>query len=422
MNCTETTTICYQVTQDSVKESEDCLHLSVYTPVKPGSSDEKLPVMFYIYGGGFIMGSNNFLEYGPHYFMPYNVVIVAINYRVGPFGFLSTGDSVVPGNNGLKDQNMALKWVQKNIKYFGGDPKMVTIFGQSAGAASVTYQMMSRKSDGLFRGAIAQSGSALCPWAYQRDAPIMAKQLVRYIDGNFSWFSNSTQIRDFLLNASAKEIDVATTLFPEVPRNDQLLQGYFFAPVIEPESEHAFITQPMFEALREGKINKVPLMIGYCSEEQLLRALNYATFPQTIDSYESDVSNLVPNDMHINLNIFLRWYLGGKIRSIYTDDKLSTNFSAAVKFFSDSSFNRPIRKFAELASNFTDVYFYQFSYHGLLGINPIYIEGADRVTHNEDRRYLWTNFNITSTSLIPQADLLTLDRYLTLFTNFAKYL
>lgn len=130
--------------------------------------------MFYIYGGGFVNGEGGFYAVGPHEFIEAGLVVVVINYRLGPFGkhlvvvkctlienvnvslsgFLATGDTVIPGNNGLKDQLLALKWVQENIEHFGGDPNQVTIFGHDAGAASVTFHLMSQKSQGIFSSCI----------------------------------------------------------------------------------------------------------------------------------------------------------------------------------------------------------------------------------------------------------------------------
>ncbi|TMW40065.1 hypothetical protein DOY81_014855, partial [Sarcophaga bullata] len=125
------------------------------------SNFDKLPVMVYIYGGGWFSGTANPAITGPEYIMDTEeVILVTFSYRLGAFGFLSTGDNSIPGNFGLKDQLLALKWVQRNIADFGGDPEKVTIFGQSAGAISAHMHMLSSQSQGLFRGVIALSGTA----------------------------------------------------------------------------------------------------------------------------------------------------------------------------------------------------------------------------------------------------------------------
>ena len=90
--------------------------------------------MVWIHGGAFVSGSGTFWDYGPQYFMEAGVIIVTINYRLGPLGFLSTATEELPGNLGLWDQALALHWVQDNIRYFGGDPGQVTLFGESAGS------------------------------------------------------------------------------------------------------------------------------------------------------------------------------------------------------------------------------------------------------------------------------------------------
>lgn len=106
--------------------------------------------MVYLYGGGFRDGASQYNVYGPDYLIEKGVIMVSMNYRVGPFGFLSTGDKIVPGNAGLKDQRLGLKWVKDNIKQFGGDPHKVTLFGQSAGAASVGLHILSKTSAGNY--------------------------------------------------------------------------------------------------------------------------------------------------------------------------------------------------------------------------------------------------------------------------------
>lgn len=151
---------------ENFKGNEDCLFLNVYTPKLPElGSNPKLPVLFWIHGGGFQFGNGNAFLYGPDYLVPENIILVTINYRLGALGFLNTGTHDAPGNAGLKDQVLALKWVRDNIDRFGGDANEVTIGGQSAGSASVHYMLLSPLTKGLFKRAIAQSGVALNPWA-----------------------------------------------------------------------------------------------------------------------------------------------------------------------------------------------------------------------------------------------------------------
>ena len=151
---------------ENFKGNEDCLFLNVYTPKLPENGiNPKLPVMFWIHGGGFQFGNGNAFLYGPDYLIPEGVIMVTINYRLGALGFLNTRSKEAPGNAGLKDQVLALKWVRDNIESFGGDPNQVTISGQSAGSASVHYLLLSPSAAGLFHRAIAQSGVTLNPWA-----------------------------------------------------------------------------------------------------------------------------------------------------------------------------------------------------------------------------------------------------------------
>ncbi|XP_037955937.1 venom carboxylesterase-6-like [Teleopsis dalmanni] len=124
---------------------EDCLYLNLYRPVQ--RSTKLLPIIFYIHGGGFSFGSPHPDMLGPAYFMDtQEVILITFAYRLGPFGFLSTGDEYMPGNFGLKDQNLALKWVFDNAVYFSGDSNSITIFGHSIGGSSVQFHMLSPAS------------------------------------------------------------------------------------------------------------------------------------------------------------------------------------------------------------------------------------------------------------------------------------
>ncbi|XP_065165136.1 neuroligin-2 isoform X3 [Atheta coriaria] len=147
--------------------NEDCLYLNVYTPTVSGVS-QKFPVMVYIHGGDFVKGASNLF---PAHIMAtfYNVTVVTINYRLGVLGFLSTGDINSPGNYGILDQAMALKWVYENIEYFNGDRYSITLFGPGAGGASAGLLMVAPETRHIVTKVIAQSGSALADWALISD-------------------------------------------------------------------------------------------------------------------------------------------------------------------------------------------------------------------------------------------------------------
>nr|XP_025744648.1 cocaine esterase isoform X1 [Callorhinus ursinus] len=141
--------------------SEDCLYLNIYTPAHAHEASS-LPVLVWIHGGGLVMGMASLYD-GSVLAAFENVVVVTIQYRLGLLGFFSTGDKHAPGNWGYLDQVAALRWVQQNIAYFGGDPGHVTIFGESAGGTSVSSHIVSPMSQGLFHRAIMESGVALLP-------------------------------------------------------------------------------------------------------------------------------------------------------------------------------------------------------------------------------------------------------------------
>ncbi|XP_036000166.1 bile salt-activated lipase [Fundulus heteroclitus] len=180
---------CLQVTllQTKTRGSEDCLYLNIFVP-HGLSVSTNLPVMVYLFGGAFLLGASDDVEAlgeslydGKEMADRGGVVVVTVNYRVGTLGFLSTGDERLPGNYGLWDQHAAISWVRRNIRAFGGNPDNITIFGQSAGAASVSFQMLSPYNKGLFRRAITQGGVSLSPWALQKNPMALTKKIARKV-------------------------------------------------------------------------------------------------------------------------------------------------------------------------------------------------------------------------------------------------
>ncbi|XP_048521679.1 juvenile hormone esterase-like [Dendroctonus ponderosae] len=210
LNGTEDSPACWSVgtfagTPDPTHgQSEDCLYINVYSS-SPMADDTLRPVMFWIYGGGFFAGNSDFDYYDPTPFLEEDVIVVTFNYRLNVFGFLSTEDQIVPGNAALKDQLMALKWTKTNIAFFGGNPQNITIFGQSAGAMSVGYHLVSLKSRDLFSGAILESGSALRDY-FQSNANKNALAVASQINSSISTTSSSQNILSILQAVDAEKL------------------------------------------------------------------------------------------------------------------------------------------------------------------------------------------------------------------------
>lgn len=235
------------------KTSEDCLYINVWTPAK--KTDEKLPVMVFIYGGAFTVGSAAEPYYNGANLAKKGVVLVTFNYRVGPFGFL-VHPLGLSGNYGLMDQTAALKWVKRNIAAFGGDPDKVTIFGESAGSASVCLQMIMPMSKGLFRSAIAESGG---PYG------------ARYITPNADW---SLKKALAMGQQFSKALKANTLAELRAKTSDEILQvfdftvspfsaGMAFAPVIDGQ----VIPGDPEKLYANGRQAKVPVITGFNADE-----------------------------------------------------------------------------------------------------------------------------------------------------------
>jgi para-nitrobenzyl esterase len=231
--------------------SEDCLYLNVWTPAK--SANEKLPVMVYFFGGGFMAGDGSEPRYDGESMAAKGIVAVTVNYRLGVFGFMAHPDLTkesahhASGNWALLDQNAALVWVKKNIAAFGGDPARVTIAGESAGSIAVSAQMASPLSKDLIAGAIGESGSILATLA---PVPLAKAEA----DGEkFATAVGASNISALRAMTTAQIFEAAAK--PGTPRFGIALDGYFF-----PESPLT-----IFAA---GKQAHVPLLAGWNSEEQ----------------------------------------------------------------------------------------------------------------------------------------------------------
>ena len=255
--------------------SEDCLYLNVWTPAK--SANEKLPVLVYFYGGGFVAGDGSEPRYDGESMARKGIVALTVNYRLGAFGFMAhpelTRESPhrASGNYGLLDQAAALRWVRENIAAFGGDPDRVTIAGESAGSVSVSAQMASPLSRNLIAGAIGESGAGIPPTL----APVPLAQG----EQNGAKFAQSVGARSIaeLRALSSQEILDAS-----------VKHGIWsFGSVIDGH----FLPRPTVEIYAAGEQARVPLLVGWNSEEMTGRAL-LGRDPVTVAGYRSALQRL----------------------------------------------------------------------------------------------------------------------------------
>ncbi|XP_043937866.1 carboxylesterase 5A-like [Protopterus annectens] len=228
--------------------NEDCLYLNVYTPVPPNEMT-RVPVMVFIHGGGLMFGGA-FLNDGSSLAAYGNVVVVVIQYRLGVFGFFSTGDKHARGNWGFLDQVAALQWVQDNIKNFGGNPGSVTIFGQSAGSSSVSLHVISPLSENLFHRAISQSGSAIMPGFFSKDPQQVAKTIANF--SGCDTLSSASMVK-CLREKNAEEVLNST----------RFLRTLSVPPVID----GVFLTKSPEELLPANQIKRVPYLLGVTNHE-----------------------------------------------------------------------------------------------------------------------------------------------------------
>ena len=411
----------------TVTGSEDCLYLNVYVPEKPESlvGNEK-PVMVWIHGGGYNFGTGAEFIYGAGKLMDHDVIVVSINYRLGVFGFLSTGDDALPGNYGMWDQVEALKWVQQNIKAFGGDPEKVTIFGESAGSGSVSLHLFSERSKGLFNKAIMQSGTVFSPWAIVEDPRRSFKAMAK----NLNCPSESTQeFSKCMQTKPMEEVFNAYFNYTTFPETFPIL----FGPVIESKKDDSsFLSDHPTVLLKESRYNEVPVMLGFNTNEGELLSLMASGgyndfdkdfFEKKFEEYVTRLLDFKHPQMPQVANLLKKKYF-----SDVTDwnDKSQTR-TPLNTIGGDAWFSYPS---VILASNLVkygneDTYLYHFSYFGKVSfttlIGPPHAASKDRgPTHADELQYLFDCQAMFGKAPLEGKDLEMSKILLTLWTNFAK--
>ncbi|KAJ8718215.1 hypothetical protein PYW07_006145 [Mythimna separata] len=393
-------------------DDEGCLTVNVYTPVEPSNSLH--PVMVFIHGGGFSDDGCPFM-YGPKYLVKHGVVLVTFSCRADLLGFLCLGIKEAPGNVGLKDQVQALKWVKRNIRLFGGDPDNVTIFGQSAGSVSVSYHLISSMSKGLFNRAIMQSGSALAFWALQFQ-PLEAASLLAQQMGHTT--TDPKEIYNLFNNMTADAL-----LSYQVPREEGyvVISEHIFPPCIEKKIHgvEPFLSDSPYNLISQGKYNKVPVIIGLNSAEGLY------FWGQEKDSRlaQIDFYKAMPRDLTFPSNEE-KVETANRLKELYMAGENITEEESSLeklsRFEGDSAITYPVLATMDLflQTSTEPIYAYKFNYDGSLNLVKI-MYGFQEVagaTHGDDLFYLFSTWTFATS-----AEERFIDKFTTLWTNFAKY-
>jgi para-nitrobenzyl esterase len=370
-------------------KSEDCLYLNVWTPAK--SASDKIPVLVWIYGGGFGGGATSETNYSGENLAKKGVVLVSIAYRVGQLGFFAHSQlsaespNHVSGNYGLLDMVAGLQWVQKNIAAFGGDPNKVTIFGESAGGIAVSMLCASPLAKGLFHGAVSQSGGSFGP-----------PRPTTFPGENQKRLANAENDGESYLKSAGVSTIADLRKIPA----DKLLSGRGLGmswPIID----GYVIPDDQYKLYSAGKFNDTPILVGYNSDE----GQSFSP-PKTPEDYINGVKTRYGKFA----DDLIKAYPAGA----------TTVPKTARDLARDAAFGWHTWIWARLQSKVgkSKVFYYYFDQH------PDYPEGSPRFgygsPHGQDVAYVFQHLNTSSPQTI-KTDIELSDAMSTYWTNFAKY-
>ncbi|XP_049937818.1 venom carboxylesterase-6-like isoform X1 [Schistocerca serialis cubense] len=408
--------------QSRIVGDEDCLHLNVFTPKLPSADNPSslFDVFVYIHGGGFMSGAGSY--YGPEHLMDRDVVVVTINYRLGILGFLSMEHELLPGNNGLKDQSMALSWIKKNIERFGGNPESITISGTSAGGASVHFHYLSPYSKGLFQKGMSFSGSSLVPWAITEGSREKSDKLVSLVGCEAAAHKD---ILKCLKSRPARQLVEMTKHF-QVWRYNPFTP---FGPTVEIAGKKPFLSKHPAHLITEGSVQDLPWLTSVTTEEGLYPAADFVTKHdvmkeldarfEEVSAYLLDYNYTAPQEIHHEI--------GKKVRKHYLGEKkISTSTAAEViQLFGDRIFVVEVERAARLQAsiNKSPVYFYVFGYRGKYSFSESMAETDVNlgVSHADDTAYIMNVNDIFGlTPLETKEDRKMMNIMLDMCINFSK--
>lgn len=388
--------------------SEDCLYLNVWAP----ESGTDMATMVWIHGGGFFLGGSSLDVYDAKYLSSFaNIIVVSINYRLGPLGFMFLNHSEVPGNMGLLDQHLALRWIHDNIRAFGGDPDRITIAGQSAGGSSVAYHLLSPLSRDLFSGAILQSG-------------VSSSLSYHFSFANVQLMSETSIALADAVGCSNETMTARINCLRQVPRNILtqtvfgVSQGKGVIPVaLSATVDGEFLTNSPEQAAIESELS-VPILLGVTKDEGSLFPLfalpklfpEANTFNCSTSQYEDAIDTLYSWKHTIIKKIIAESY------SKWPHSTME-NLRGLFDLTSDYFFTCPMLRFALTWQEKTEhVYMYQFLHRPEQSPYPEWFG----VTHCDEIEYLF-GFPFDETLQYTEEERNVSRTVINYFSNFIKF-
>ncbi|XP_014220887.1 venom carboxylesterase-6-like [Trichogramma pretiosum] len=361
---------------------EDCLYLNIYVPQRDTRQQEPLAVLFGIHGGAYQFGE---AFTGVQFLMDEDAIVVTVAYRLGSFGFLSTEDEHALGNMGLKDQSTALRWVSENIADFGGDPDKITLFGNSAGSASVHYHYLSPWSRGLFQNGVSFSGSSYGPGKQTEHAREKARRLADLLGCPSEELAEMVEC---LRYRPARSIAQATKHFMPWMYNPFTP----FGPVVEYQGDRPFVNRPPVEIIADGDAFDALWIAGIVSEEGLYPVAEYVNNDAYLRELDENWETIAPHLLDFNFTIPLEQHaeVARKIRRHYFGDRPIDRRSVdrLIKLVGDRLYVVDIEKAArdQAQKNRSPVLVYYYSYRALTSQSDYYSHSMKDygVSHGDD--------------------------------------
>ena len=398
-------------------QDEDCLHLNIYIPRRISTNTSR-SVMVWIHGGAYVAGSA--IDYdGRGFVLDGDVILVTVNYRLSIFGFLANDDGSIPGNYGLWDQHFALQWIHDNIADYGGDPNSVTIFGESAGGGSVSFQSLYPGNQGLFQRVISQSGVATSV----------------YLRRNVPNDMNRGETNKFIqqMNCTSNEISKSLDCLRNIPVNE-LLKSFHLTS--SPAIDNDFV-QGYAEDLLTNKSSQeyqfftsLDYMVGALNGDGLI-ALGLLMTPDVLLRYNTTYENGLSTDIlcqlipfYVNMNVSAT---SKDICHLYSDNSsIQAQSNAIADVLTDYGFFYPAMESAKYHYRSTGQKASTYMYL-MTRVNPLQYtlmsewtpKWAQRATHAMDVPYLFNSIN-GRPLLNNSEDLSLMNSMRGYWTNFAK--